>query len=572
MLSRIAAVIVLLFLITGGLPASAEEKSEVSRVMVLPFDGTAAGDFKYLTDSVRTMIASRLAAKPGVEVVEYSLSPQELEALQSGEGAAAGESAFTRLKADYFISGAMYALQTGLKIQVNLNRKADGGVQEGVFTVLAENEEHIIASVEELADDIAARGLGARASEAVVANAPGDAGEAISGFGTQHPEKVFKKGLYGGAIVAEGAMQVESLGVRKSSDLPLTLVALATGDLDGDGTLEIAAASRTTLEIYRFDETVFRKLADYQFGKSYKIHAVNIADLDGDGKPEIYVSANNNIPAASAIFRWSASAGLTPVMTDIGYYIRPVEVPTDGWILAGQKGSRDFSTGYVEKSVVKLAVDFQRGELAEEKVLPLPENVRLFDFVYAELDGKGGKELVAVDRHEKLLVYDAANSLLWVSEKDYGGSRNFIGPPKGAVSSLADLFGKNDNKKFEQPIVFIPTRLIAEDIDGDGRDEIVVGNNKRVTPKLFINFREYDGGSVICLSWQETAMAELWQTNAVAGYLADYIYLLPQGNHPGSRVSTLYIAQVPDKQILGFAFSGDSKLLKYEMNVKVKPQ
>jgi len=566
MLSRIVSVMLVCLMVAGVFSTSAAENQKVSRVMVLPVDGTAAGEFQYLTDSIRTMLATRLAAKPGVEVVEYSLSAADIQALQAGDGlTAAGASVFARLKTDYLVSSTLYALQTGLKIQVTLSRKTDGAeVREGVFTVLAENEDRIISAVEELADDIAGRGLGARTGESLIAETQGQDKKAIAGFGTEHPEKLFKKGLYSGAIVAEGTMQVESLGVRRSSDLPLTLVSMAAGDLDGDGTVEIVAASRSSLEVYRFDATLFTKLGEYSFDDSYKIHAVNIADQDGDGTQEIYVSANNDIPASSAIFTWSATAGLTPKMTNIPYYIRPVEVPSEGLILAGQKGTPDFGSGFVAKKIVKLVYSPDRSQLVEEKTIPLPANVDLFDFIYAELDGTGGKELVTIDRNEKMLVYDADNNLLWVSEKDYGGSRNYIGPPKSSAAKGLELLGGNRNARMKRPLVYVPLRLLAVDLDQDGKEEILVGGNKRVTPKLLINFREYDGGAVTCLSWQNNLMAELWRTNTVAGYLADYTFMMVE---KGPEADTLYIAQVPDKQLFGFSFAGDSKLLKYRMNV-----
>ena len=550
----------------GGALAE-QARSTVPRIMVLPFDSTSAGDFQYLADSVRAMVASRLAAKPEVEVVEYSLSAADLAALQ-GEGSESG-AVFSRLNVDYLLSGALYALQTGLQIQVNLSGKTEGGgVRDGVFTALAESEGRIIASVEELTDDIAARGLGASTGEsAIVAQSQGGGNEGISGFSTEHPEKVFKRGLYSGAIVAEGNMEVESLGVRRSSDLPLTLVSMATADLDGDGTMEIVAASRNTLEVYRFDETIFKKLHVHTFGKTYKIHAVNLADLDGDGRQEIYVSANDYIPASSAIFTWSQSEGFTERLTGIKYYIRPVEIPGDGMVLAGTKSTTNFDDGFVDKNVVKLTVDAETRTVTEGEVIPLPKNVRLFDFVYAQLDGTGGKELVAIDRNEKLLVYDTSNSLLWVSENDYGGSRNFLSIPKSApLLPTAGVGGdESDDKVMRRPYVYVPIRLVPVDLTGDGREEILVGGNKRVTPKVMINFREYDGGSVVCLSWQETAMVDVWRTNTVTGYLADFTFI---PTSTGGADSEMYIAQVPDKWYFGFSFSGDSKLLQYRMNIK----
>ncbi|MFV0439185.1 MAG: FG-GAP-like repeat-containing protein [Desulfopila sp.] len=571
MLRKIVATLLCCLVAAAVAVAAAAESQKASRVMVLPFDGADAGQFGYLTDSIRTMLATRLAAKQGVTVVDYALSPSEVAALRADSGTAStADATFSRLNVDYIASGALYALQTGLKIQVSLSRKSGSG-PEGVFTSLAENEDRILGAVEELADDIAARGPGAHPAGPLIAGTQGGGEQQdVAGFNTEHPEKAFKKGLYGGSIVAEGsgAMAVESLGVRRSSSLPLTLISMTTGDLDGDGQTEIVAASRGSLEVYRFEATLFTRLAVYDaFDGAYKIHAVNVADLDGDGQKEIYVSGNNDIPAASAIFTWSPSTGLVAKMTGIPYYIRPVEVPGEGWLLAGQRGVADFGRGLVGQKVVKLGYSQDHSQLVEEKPLALPPKVNLFDFVYADLDGQQGKELVVVNRNEKLMVYNAANELQWVSEEDYGGSRNYIGPPKSSAPRGNELMGGSTNARMDRSLVFVPLRILAADLDGDGKDEILIGGNKRVTPKVFINFREYDGGAVTCLSWLDGAMTALWRTNTVTGYLADYAFT---GKEEGETNDNLYLAQVPDMQLFGFSFSSDSKLLKYSLNVTEK--
>jgi len=61
------------------------------------------------------------------------------------------------------------------------------------------------------------------------------------------------------------------------------------------------------------------------------------------------------------------------------------------------------------------------------KKLSLPKSVNLFDFALADLNGDGMVETIAVDREEKLTVYDQAGALLWISNENFGGSKNYLG-------------------------------------------------------------------------------------------------------------------------------------------------
>jgi TolB-like protein len=567
MLRSLTAVIVFFMMITGIVSVKAEETSDVSRVMVLPFDGTSSGNFSYLTDSIRAMVSSRLAAKQGVEVVDYSGGAEGLKMLEGTDSQSSGSAAFfAKYDTDYVISGALYALQTGLKIQVNLTGQKTTNLP-GEFTSLAISEGHIISSIEEIVEDIVSKGFGVDNAVFSASVENQVAGTGLSGFGTEHPEKIFKKGIYGGSIVADGGMQVESLGVRRSSDLPLTIVSMASGDIDNDGSREVVVASRTDLEIYRFEETVFRKVASYNFPKSYKIHAVNLADLNKDGMSEIYVSANNGVRVSSSIMTWDKTGGMQPLLTGIDWYIRPVEKSGAGWFLAGQRGSTESAAGYVATSIVKLRVLSNFDAVEPDVPLHIPKNIRLFDFVWADIDGNGVQEIVSIDRREKLMVYDGNNSLIWVSENDYGGSRNFFGPPQSAVTSATQLFG-NDNSTSDRQIIYIPTRLLVADLDNDGGQEILVANNFRTTPKLFSNLREYDGGTVVCLKWQDTVMQDVWKTNKIEGYVTDYYFEDYSGTETNKvATNSLYISQIPDKQLLGFSMGAESKVLKYDFNI-----
>ena len=572
--SRIIAGVILIFslVIPVGLVngAPAEKGDGVARVMVMPFDGAAAGNFQFLTDSIRAMISTRLAAKEQVELVDYALRVEDVRQLSGSPATpAGGESLFQRYRIDYLVSGALYELQTGLKVQVVVTGK-EAGDSPLRLSVLAGSEDKILPEVELLVEEIVGKGLGIEIAGPVVVTGADGGEKGMAAFTTEHPEKVYKKGVYSGAIVpGEGnRIVVASTGVRRSSTIPSMLVTMATGDIDGDGFQEIVSASRTEVSVYRFNETRFKEIATYKFANTHKIHAVNIADMDGNGVPEIYVSGDERARASSAVFILEGKE-LKPLLTGVEWFLRPIVKPGGELILAGQRSSSDPQDGFVRQGVSELKVYPGFAGIHEEKRLALPRNIRLFDFEWVDLDNDGAYELVAVDQRDKLLVYDNRNSLLAVSEEDFGGSRNFFGPPRSDPHARRALVAVDDEKEFDRLMIYIPTRILAADVDSDGDKEIVVGQNNRLYGKWLANSREYDGGSVVCLDWQAGRLKELWRTNKINGYLADYNYLQNSSSLDGdtSGKAGLYVAQIPERMMFGFLMRSESKLLRYDLEI-----
>ena len=74
-------------------------------------------------------------------------------------------------------------------------------------------------------------------------------------------------------------------------------------------------------------------------------------------------------------------------------------------------------------------------------------------------------------------------------------------------------------------------RIIAMDITGDMKPEILIGRNKLSTTsdyRFLPNSRDYDAGFISCLAWNGKSMTELWRTNLLNGYIADYQFQLNQ--------------------------------------------
>lgn len=572
MLNRFLGIMVCMLIIGGGSTAFGAEGIEPSRFLFFPFDSSSAGKYAYLADGVHSMLASRLAAKSGVKLVEPSVHDMDLKQLEAaGVDKQKAAAVFTRLQTDFLVSGAVYATDSGLKVQVVVT-SAESMAEPQSFTAVAEGEDQIISAIGSLADDIADKVINRQHPE-TIKTADAEV-EGMAGFQTEHPEKQYKKGLYGGGAIVSGEgsdVKIAAKGVKRSSTIPVVIVGMDTGDLDGDGVVEIVFVSGTQLQIFRYNEGKFQKVASHAFRPTFKIHAVNTADLDRDGKAEIYISANEQFRVASMILRWSTADGLTVQQDNIAWFLRPLDLPGEGLILAGQMSSNDPARGFVAPGIYRLEKK-DDGKIHRGAKLPVPARINLFDFVWADIDGDRTSEIVAIDRQEKLLVYDDKSNLTWVSEGNYGGSRNYFGPARsdaerGGSHSIASVAAD------DRDLAFIPTRLVARDIDGDGRQEIIIGRNKRKTPLFFRNFREYDGGSIACLGWRNSAMSEVWTTNTIPGYISDYSFLLAKDVGAGAASETnaqLFVGQVPDSTFLGFLAAKESKLLVYEIEMPKK--
>ena len=533
-----------------------------TKLIFLPFDGSSAGRYSYLTDSITTMVASRIASSGDIEIVDYSLNKSELAQLRKLSNQSETDKKNPPLQGDYLVSGGLYEMQAGLYIQVSLVSLQTKGKTEN-FSTNADAENKIIPAVEEIshliADNVHAR---VRQPEKIVEKDLVEKG--TSGFATEHPDKSYKKGVTSGEVVSgsEGS-EISMVSVKKSSPLDDVIVSMAIGDVDNDGHDEILVASKTQLKIFRFVEEQFRLEGQYSFRPDIKIHVVNLGDLDGKQGMEIYVSANEHNKPSSAILTWNKTTGFYEKLKSIPWLIRPVKKPKSSSFLIGQKGNDDPEKGYVGDTVYRLEVDKEGKNLHDVGTVSLPKQVGLFDFEWADLDGSGSLKTVAIDTRLKLMVFDEKNALLWISKDDYGGSRNFIGPSLASDKSLPDN-GVN------RSVRFVPARLVVKDVDGDGADNVLVSRNNLVSTLWLKNTREFDGGSVACLAWKDSAFHELWKTASLSGYVADYGLIDSQGDKrktTDSQQIKLVIGQIPYKAILGLMMKENTILNRYVLKL-----
>ncbi len=566
------------FMALLGLFVSYGSAESPTGVVLLPFDVEHSGPYGVLKDGLRTMLSSRLSAIDGVVLLENSLTTEEHEGfLTLSQEKRKG--IFKKLATDYIGVGKILAQDTVFLLQMNFYTM--GSEQPMSLSMHADNEQQIIDGIERLSERIVKKLLGRESPAPQRVTSQNVSG--VGAFGTEHPDRKYKRDkVYGIATVGEESkyeMVQGDLAWSKSA-LPHGLVSMTVIDWDGDGVDEIFVASVDDLRVFHYERGTLQQLGIQEFKSQLDIHAVNVADLDGDGKMEIYLSAmlNDEIQFASSVLVWDLDNGFRRIMQNIPWAIRPIYLPGEGMVLAGQKENLGrMEDNFLQPDIFALKMDEKKKRYAKGKQLSLPEGVNLFDFVFADIDGDGPYEKVAITRDMKLANYDEENRPIWLSEEDYGGGLTHLGKWWKHRQGTSRSTGGGDNEGFLD-LSYVPTRLIAVDVNKDGKTDIISGKNVLSSYKWLSNSRSFSDGNVVCMSWDGSKMVELWGTDRLGGHVTDYHIVsdklsnssnIPDKNSSAKIRLKLYVGQVPNDSFANlFAISGkETNLLTYSFNI-----
>lgn len=544
-----------------GQTTAAQPQQEKS-VAILPFKVNAARDLSYLTDGIRDMLASRLAAGGGAVIIEKKAVDAGRRGSSASDAPDSIRTLGTALHADYLISGSVTAIGNSLSIDAKVFAVSGDATGPRSFYANAANEDDIIQAIDQLAKNIGAEVFGQKAETAAAAQqVPALPGPTTTPYQTAHPERQFmaqEGGAYGINAPLVRPMGVTSpLGFTKSQNFQFGLYAMDVGDVDGDNQDEFVLASQHAVRIYKRAGSRFNRVAEITSPDRYTIHALTLADLNRNGRKEIYVSAADPETPNSFALEWDGKE-FAYVFNDLHWYIRALDMPGEGVILAGQKPglSKILTPGLYRLN------NTESGIVPGAK-LSLP-NVNLFDFSMADLDADGQPEIVVINQSDKLLVLRANGKLLWVSDEYYGGTTKYLG---GENYEDIDAYHEHG---LEAQRIYVPTRIIIRDINNDGLPDVIVNKNLSSASRLMSRFKSYPSGEIHALTWNGIGLTELWHTRKIDGYIADY-QLGPVVTVPteggDKTIAELFVGTVLRSGGLNILSSSDSTVLMYQLDL-----
>jgi hypothetical protein len=315
---------------------------------------------------------------------------------------------------------------------------------------------------------------------------------------------------------AAAALILDASG--KIPDLPIEARYFVIADLDGDGIAEYAFSDEKRLTIFRIENAEWKEVWKEPIDKSEREaqqFRIETADINGNGRPEIFVTRMLNKKVSSYVVEYEN--GSFRRIADVPGFLRVVRYPGRGNVLIGQDFTPESFFAGTPREYAWSGSAYVPGA-----PIALPKGVDLYNFVLADF-GESRPNLVSFDKDRRLVVY-VGDTAIWKSEEKYLAVETVLTKPMTGLdaavgkepTSLDYSFQTSATYVDKDRLVRISGRLLAVDLSGSGRDDLVVTKN---TPAAVLG--GYKDGELAILGWTGNRLEPRWSVKDLAGPVLD---------------------------------------------------
>ncbi|MBI5189972.1 MAG: VCBS repeat-containing protein [Nitrospirae bacterium] len=319
----------------------------------------------------------------------------------------------------------------------------------------------------------------------------------------------------------------------RTEDIPMRGTRMAAGRITGSDKTEIAVAAGRRLVVYRFEKGVLSELWRYEGDMKDDYLDLECADLNGNGRDELYVSNFRDGLFMSFVMEYDGK-DYKMISEDLAIFMRVLELPGGKKMLIASGMGMD-----APYSGVVREYRWEGGKLAGGDTLDLPSRIKdPYGFVALDLvkdadadaerdddDPLKGLEYVWVDDWDYIQVLDSNGRRLWKSPDPYGGYGSFFELPEQKLN----VGGGEERGK-------VKGRLILRD-GPDGGKEIVITKNIPMI-NILRRFKGYNGAEIYSFAWDGSRLEHRWDIKNIDGFLAD-IYVGDAANNKSESVLIL---------------------------------
>jgi hypothetical protein len=539
-----------LLLIFVGVPNLLQAQPSVT-IAVMPFEINAEKDMDFLQEGLLDMLNSRLAWQGRVNAVEKTRVKSVLSQVEEFTGQSRAIMAGTILEADYVLYGSITIIDTHASIDANI---VDITGKTGLlpFSKQINGIGNVIPEINRFATDINQtvfkRPVAREYYEADQTRQTQSAQSPFGGAFIMADSDQFGNTRAGqvGSVPNQGFEYIGQNQTQgnywQSSVFDSRIRGIDIGDVDKDGRNETIVVSDDAVIIYRGESSRFIQIAEIHKSRIDRLVSVDVADINGNGTPEIFVSALNGDrdQVRSFVLEYDGSQ-YRKIVEKKEWYFRVVDKSGTPVLLGQRHRLRDD----IYSSPIHRMV-YRNGEYQPENIMIPGKKTNVLGVAYGDITGNGSKEFIVFDKNEHIRIMN-----------ENGGER----------SKTLEQFGGNTNHFIVPPIKptdpgiyqFFPLRLVLADTNKDQQNEVITAVNAQTALNLLQRIRMFENGHMESLFWNDAAgLAKYWKTPPVQGYVSDFAL----GDFDNDGTDELVMAVIQNDKMLSFS-KAKSRLIGY---------
>ncbi len=306
------------------------------------------------------------------------------------------------------------------------------------------------------------------------------------------------------------------------------LVAIAAGDLDGDGRTEIVGITEREVIVYRWENRRPVPIARSGQGERFTRYLhLDVADVNGSERAQVFVTALSSVPEGLRIrnslhsFILELRGGtLVRIAENLDYFLRVLTGPgIDAPLLIAQRmGEQVPFVG----PIIRLRWTGERYAQAEPLRAP---GKGLYDFAPLSVAGGQVGEAVAITDKGRVRSYGPRGETLWESrdalgEVDHLGFFQTPAAPRFVHGIRAGI--PADPEEFSERIV-LPRRVLVEapPLWGDATVEVLTLANVARYGLLAVGEELAQRGRIVAFDRRDGSFIKGWETVPVEGKVRD---------------------------------------------------
>jgi TolB-like protein len=466
------------------------------RLIAMPFTIDATGDLSSLNNGIYETLCTRLMRKDTVIIPGRDTIQQALQNLSNYAGANKAFMLGISLKADYVVSGSLQVKDTIVDIEMNL-LDISGKQPTAVFTRSCRNKDEVLQVVNQMVREIYPFIVAIPPEKSIDSSAPvlkaqpSDTAPRVESF---NPVKDSAK-------IPSGREAAGSFW--KSPVLPVCINGISFFDMDNDGKQEVCILTDKEVQMYRFENKELIKVASIAGIKYRKPVSIDIADLNGNHLPEIYIGAFDRYlqNVISMVYEFDGTKSAT-LIRNTQWFSRVISIKDSSKILIGQQHTiGDLFSG----SIVQLQLENRKLRILKELVPSCRLNV--LGSTCGTLMNSDQNSVTGYNKSGRIIIVSGKGEKIGQSEETYSGST---------------FYGKYGGKDADQEYEYLPVRIIADDINNDGKKEIIAIKNHEMVHDIFSKFKHYNSGYIEILGWNGLTFKSIWKSGSLSGFIRDF--------------------------------------------------